>query len=170
MTTTPDEAIDILQRGHSAIAALLRDVPGDDLVRPGTIGGGEWSAKDLIAHMTTWEEIALRTLDEWERGERPWIEETDSDADRINAERHAEKAGRSAERVSADGERIHAELVGRLRVLSETQWAAPAPYVGGRRSLGELLGAVLGAPAGPFDHAAAHLPDVESFARNRRPT
>jgi hypothetical protein len=42
----------------------------DDFVRSATITGGYWSAKDLVGHLTSWEEHALGALAAWRRGER----------------------------------------------------------------------------------------------------
>ncbi len=72
---TRDEAIRTLDEGHRGVRDLMALLSDDDLVEPATIGGGDWSAKDLLGHLTTWEEIALASLDEWRRGERPGIED-----------------------------------------------------------------------------------------------
>ena len=39
------QAIETLEEGRRRLDGLLSGVPHDDLVRPATIGGGEWSAK-----------------------------------------------------------------------------------------------------------------------------
>ena len=45
------QAIETLEEGRRRLDGLLSGVPHDDLVRPATIGGGEWSAKDLIGQI-----------------------------------------------------------------------------------------------------------------------
>src|SRR3989304_2190166 len=90
--TTREEALGILEDGHAALPAPAAGLHHDPFVRPATGGGGDWSAKDLVAHVTTGEEIALRTMEEWRRGETPWIESTPKNADDINAETVAQKA------------------------------------------------------------------------------
>lgn len=71
---TRPAAVQTLEEGHRAIRRLLAEMSEEELIRPGTIGGGSWSAKDLLGHLTSWEEIALASLHEWRRGERPGIE------------------------------------------------------------------------------------------------
>ena len=73
---SPDEATDTLARGHREVHALLAGISLEELDEPATIGGGEWSAKDLVGHITTWEEVALATVEEWRAGEDPAILET----------------------------------------------------------------------------------------------
>jgi hypothetical protein len=66
-----EEALATLAEGQSRVDALLSELTEDQFTRRGTIGGGEWSAKDFLGHMAFWEEIALETLASWRRGERP---------------------------------------------------------------------------------------------------
>jgi hypothetical protein len=150
---------------------LLDQVSQDDLVRPGTIGGGEWSAKDLVGHVGTWEEAAMEALSEWRQGLLPTIE-TEAFAsaegvDRFNARTVEAKAKLSLAETRAEAERVHAALEHEIETMSDDEWAAGAPYeTERRRHLFELLGSVLGAPKRPFGHAFAHLPDLEAFVRS----
>ena len=178
---TRQEAISVLNEGHAELHRLLDGIPEEDLTRLGAIGGGEWSAKDLIGHIATWEEFALRSLEEWRRGELPWIESDDGPfsgpgnehVDAINARAVEEKRPLSLDEIRERGEETHRKLVAEIEGLSDEDWRAKAPYPaeGGRRNrLVTLLGAILGAPKRPFGHAFAHLPDAESFAASVRLT
>ena len=163
---TRDEAIRILEGHHDAVTRLIDRLDADAFVRRATIGGGDWSAKDLLAHLTTWEEIALRTIDEWRRGERPRIEEAyrAEDVDRINEEAVARKGSLPADEVRAEAKRVHDELLAAIRGSSEEEWSSRARYETERRtSFGALLGSLLGAPRRPFGHAIAHLADLEAY-------
>src|SRR5438445_8463916 len=66
-----DEASAILRDGQERLDDLLGGMSEGDLVRPATIGGGDWSAKDLIGHVAAWEELAVQALAEWRRGQMP---------------------------------------------------------------------------------------------------
>ena len=168
------EAISILEEGNARLHELLDGVSEEHLSREASIGGGEWSAKDLIAHLATWEELALRSLAEWRRGEVPWVESDDGPfrrsgterVDAFNARAVAENRGLSLEEVRRNSEETHQRLVAEITALSDEEWSAKAFYSteGGRRNrLVTLLGAILGAPKGPFAHAFAHIPDAEAF-------
>jgi hypothetical protein len=166
--TSRDEAVATLQEGHGRVTELLDQLSEDDAIRPATIGGGDWSAKDLRAHLTTWEEAALQALAQWREGQRPTIEveafASDEGVDRFNAATVEAKAKLPLADVRAEAERVHAALVHEIEAMTDQDWSARAPYeTERRRHLVELLGSILGAPKRPFGHAFAHLPDLEDF-------
>ncbi|HEX8098947.1 MAG TPA: DinB family protein [Actinomycetota bacterium] len=178
---TRQEAISVLNEGHAEIHRLLDGIPEAELVRLGTIGGGEWSAKDLIGHIATWEELAVRTLEEWRRGEKPWVEHDDGPfgdsgqdgIDAFNAQNIDKKRPLSLRDVQNEADAIHDRLIDAIDGLPDEAWRAKATYPTSqdrRRTLSALLGGILGAPKRPFGHAFAHLPDAESFAASIRPT
>src|SRR5439155_15581439 len=84
---TRQEALETLREGHERLASLLDQLSGDDLRRPRTIGGGDWSAIDLVDHLALWEQLALQSLSEWREGRRPMIEDVfgqEGGVDRLN--------------------------------------------------------------------------------------
>ena len=60
---TREEAVRLLEEQHAELATLFEELDPDAFVRRGTMGGGEWSAKDLAAHMGLWEEFAIEAID-----------------------------------------------------------------------------------------------------------
>jgi hypothetical protein len=165
------QALGTLDEGNSRVQTLFDGLGDDDMIRPNSIGGGEWSAKDLIGHLAFWEEIALVTLDAWVRGEEPPIEATFTagSVDDLNAWNHSRKRSWGLDRVRSESRETHETLVAAIQSLSDEQWAAPRPFEGdAREDLGSELGGVLGAPGRPFGHAFAHLPDLEAFVEATR--
>jgi hypothetical protein len=166
-----DEASAILREGQERLDGLLDGLTEAELVRPATIGGGDWSAKDLIGHMALWEEIALVTIDAWLGGRKPRIEEafTPGDTDALNAWNHERKLAWPAERVRADSGETHRRLLSSIDGMTDDDWATPRPFEGDEQEdLGSELGGVLGAPGRAFGHAFAHLPDLEAYVRSVR--
>ena len=170
---SPQEAVATLDRGHHEVHQLLAGIPVDDLEEPATIGGGEWSAKDLVGHLTAWEEIALVTIDEWRAGERPRIEDTFAAkaGDELNADEVARRSDRSAGELLRSFDAVHADLSAALLGIAPDEWDGRATYDvdGGERTLGSLLGGVLGSDAGPFEHFLAHQGDLRAFSARRSP-
>jgi hypothetical protein len=171
---TREEAVRTLEGGHARVQLLVSGVSDEDLTRLATIGGGDWSAKDLLGHLATWEELALRTLREFQGGETPWIEADDGPfsapgtvkVDAFNARTVAEKQQQSLGEVRSGAERTHRELIDAIQAMSDEQWTAKAFYPTSsnrRQRLVTLLGSVLGAPQRPFGHAFAHVPDLEAY-------
>lgn len=170
------EAIQTLDEGHSLIHEQLARLTEDQATRPATVEG-DWSVQDLIGHVATWEEVAFRTLLEFQRGEMPWIETGEGPfsapatgkVDAFNATTVADKRSLTLDEVRTGAVRAHRELIEAIAALSDQDWSAKASYptrMGRRRRLVTLLGSVLGAPQRPFGHAFAHLPPLEGYANS----
>ncbi len=162
MAVSREDAIGAVAEGHRSVQELLDRLEEEAFVRRGTIGGGEWSAKDLAGHLADWEEYALRTLDEWRSGLRPWFE--DVEADPVNDAAIVRHIDESTAQVRRRFTELHERLRSALTDMSEDEWSAPTFYeTERRRTLGELLGAVLGGPDGAFRHAGAHLGALRDY-------
>ena len=172
MTQVPrPAAIRTLEEGHRATAELVAPLSDEELARTATIGGGDWSAKDLIAHLADWERHAVEALAEWREGKRPWVEDvfTPEDTDRVNDEAVERSRGISPDEARARFERAYGDLVAAIDSLSDEEWNAKAPYETERRTrLGNLLGSITAAPKRPFGHAFAHLDDLRAYVDSLR--
>ena len=161
-----DGAVGLLEPQHRAVAALLAELDADRFSRRGTIGGGEWSAKDLAAHLGSWEEFSLQTIDAFARGERPPIEEAiegEGAIDRINAREVSRFLDADPAVVLARFQDLHRRLVGAIRGMRDEAWDARYPYDPDAGTLGERVATLLGSDDGGFMHASAHLPDLRSY-------
>lgn len=170
MTISKSEAIHILEDAHAAIDDLFSQLSDEDFSRRGTMGGGEWSAKDVAAHMGGWYERVLEGLDALKQGERPQFADLlapEETVDRVNAEIVEEWLAVPAARARERYRMAHEHLIVAVRGLSENEWEAevppPAASPPERRSIGDLLGETLDAPGHPFGHAFAHVDDVGAY-------
>jgi hypothetical protein len=181
MGTTRSEALDTLREGQERLDELLADLPDAEMERAATIGDGDWSAKDLIGHIATWEELALRAIDEWRGGEIPWVETSEGPfsapatgkIDAVNARTVAEKRALSLQETRDRARDIHSRLMRSLEEIPDEEWTAKAFYPtpnNRRRHLSTLLGAILAGPGRPFGHASHHGTDLESFVQTLRPS
>lgn len=171
MGISRDDAVGTLDEGHSAITDLADQLSDEDFTRPATIGGGEWSARDLVSHVTTWEEVALEALHQWRAGQTPTVETETFAAphgvDEFNARTVDAKRALSSTEVREAAERVHEAVVRELREMSDDEWTARAHYpTERRRHLFELLGGILGAHQRPFGHAFAHLDDLRTYVES----
>ncbi len=135
------------------------------LEQPGTIGGGDWSARDLLGHLTSWEAHALDALEAWPEGRTaPVLRDLRTiGLTAINARTAEADRRRSTAEVIARSDEIHRRLVESVLALGEAAWSEP-PTHRSRRSTSAILGSILGGPGGPFRHAWAHLPDLERYS------
>lgn len=174
---TRQEALAALHDGALRIRLLLEPVPDPVMDRPGSVAGGAWSLKDLVGHLGTWEALALRTIEEFQGGEVPWVERPEGvfsapatgKVDAFNARTVEEHRAHSMWTVRRWADRTHGDLVAAIRDLTDAQWTAKASYRtpnGRRRHLASVLGSILGAKSGPFRHAFDHIPELESFVHS----
>jgi hypothetical protein len=171
LMTTRAEALEVLAGGHGEVRRLLDGIPDAALVAPATIGGGDWSAKDLLGHLTTWEEIALATVDEWRRGQRPSIVDTFAvdGTDDLNAREVERKAAASLEDLRRRFGEVHEQIEASIAEMSDDEWSQPAFWQSEQDlTLGSALGGILGTTGLPFGHVAAHERDLRAFADAQR--
>ena len=162
---TRREAIRILERERRTTRKLIERLPARAITTRG-LGGGDWSPKDLIGHLESWEQHALDALEAWARGEPAPSDVAIRDAG-LNALNRAEVERKS--RWSATKSRKSAmdtpeRLGAALRSRPDERWLAPSTRRA-RRPLGRSIGGILGGPSGFFRHDAAHHPDLEDFAK-----
>jgi len=158
------KALAALEDGNARLRDLTTGLSGDQLTAPSTIGGGDWSAKDLIGHVAFWEELALSALTVWNRGVEP---DTVGAVDEVNAANHIRKAAWSLEQVLSESRDVHERLIREIEALPKGVWKAPAPGTFTQReSLGARLGGLTGAPDGMFRHAFAHLDDLRAYVES----
>jgi hypothetical protein len=161
-----EEALATLTDGQAELAQLFARLTDEQMTQPATIGGGDWSAKDLLGHIALCEEIALVTMEAWLRGQRPPIEETFTtrDTDEQNAWNQERKRAWPVERIRSDSEATHRRLISEIERMTDRDWTLHRPFEGDElEDLGTELGEVLGAPGKPFGHAFAHLPDLSDY-------
>lgn len=160
-----DGAIRIVRTDRLRTRELIERLPKRAVTRPG-LGGGEWSPKDLIGHLESWEQHALDALEAWARGEPAPSDVAIRDAG-LNALNRAEverKSRWSATKSRKSAMDTHERLVAAIRSLPDERWLAPSTRRA-RRPLGRSIGGILGGPSGFFRHDAAHHPDLEEFAK-----
>jgi len=167
---TREEALATVEDGQAQVEVLAAQLSDEEAARPATMGGGDWSAKDLMGHIARWNEIAIEALGSWREGERPGIEDVWGDGvDKLNAENYERSKADSPEQARSRLRRSHDALVGAIRDMDNAEWHSKAPYQTERRSwLGMMLGSITGAPKRAYGHAFAHLPDLEKYASELR--
>jgi hypothetical protein len=172
VTVPKNEALRIVEGGHLALEELFSQLSDEDFSQRGTMGGGEWSAKDVAAHIGGWYERYMGVgIDAIRRGERPGFADLTVGGevadDRVNAEIIEEWLAIPAAEVRKRYRNANEGMMEAIRGLSESEWKADVPPVPGsaeqRQSVGDVLGETWGAPDYPFGHAFAHFDDVRAF-------
>lgn len=161
------QVIGFLEADRAETVALCDRLSPRDLIVPG-LGGGAWSVADLLGHLESWEEHALRALDAWALGEAAPIDRAlrTEGLTAVNRAEVVRKAGRSGAEALRRAAATHASLIARIEALADDAWRAPAtPH--GRTPLGHRLGQILAGPRDPFRHDTAHLRDLHACTEER---
>lgn len=128
-----------LRPNYDRLLHTLRDLPDNFFNQPGVLGA--WSIKNVIAHLTSWEELAARFLPE-----RLATGRTPATLLAINADEHAWNAQQVAlrehltplEQLEAF-ERTRQALLQMLRDLGEDMLNQPQPWLEWPGTLAEFI-------------------------------
>jgi hypothetical protein len=110
-----------LDGAWAALKASYAGLPDARLTQSGV--AGEWSVKDVLAHVTTWEEEALTYLPVILTGGRPPRYSTYGGLDTFNARTAQQKRSLALAEVQAQLEETHLRLLAYLQGVPEEQIA-----------------------------------------------
>jgi hypothetical protein len=125
---------------------------------------GEWTFKDLAAHLTAWRRRTVSRLEAAARGERdappPWPSELiGGEDDPINAWIHDQSKDRQAAEVLRESDAVYDDLVAAVQAFPIAALDNPGRFPW-------LEGAALG-DFDPGVHLADHEPDVRRWLAER---
>jgi uncharacterized protein (TIGR03083 family) len=119
---TKDELLADIEREWEALQAAIDGLTDSQMTRLPV--AGEWTVKDLLAHIAVCESLLVTSLYKVERGVPPaGVDLTPAQVDRQNAQFYQEQKGRPLERVLEDLYDVHLALVNRLDGFSEAMLA-----------------------------------------------
>ena len=110
-----------IRRERAALDGVVARV-GDRLVEPGL--GGERSVKDVLAHISAWEKIAMALVRNNQPLQVPAPGETGASSDPINEKVFEDNHKRPLADVLAESRRTYGELVAMVEAMSEDQLTA----------------------------------------------
>jgi hypothetical protein len=148
------ELLKSIRDGRSQIEALWQGASDEQLCqRPGP--QSDWSVKDLIAHLTYWEQTTLTCVPALrQRGERPacW----DGDVDETNAQVFAENRDRSLNDIQAAFRRSLEQVTALVQSLSDSDLAQTYPALNGEALWKYIAGET-------FEHYGDHFADARAW-------
>jgi hypothetical protein len=117
-----DQVLERLERAWADFASSYAGLSDAELLRPGV--QGQWSVRDIIAHVTWWEEEALKHLPLVHRGGRPpRYSVLYGGIDAFNAEMTEQRRHLSLAEVRRQHHDVHARLVAYVRAAPEELYA-----------------------------------------------
>ena len=152
------ELVDWLQAEYQQWEALLAQIGPARMDQPGV--AGEWSIKDLVAHLTGWQPRLIARIQAAQHGEPepppPWPAHLQTDDD-INAWIYAANQGRARRAVLDESQQVFQQLIAVIEGLPDDVLIDPVHHLvwldGKRFPAGEF-----------FDHFHDdHEPDVRAW-------
>jgi hypothetical protein len=106
-------ALDILEFGHQTIMDAIAGLPEEDWTLPGV--SGDWSVKDVIAHLTSFEHVLIDVLNRtFGSGSSPTLDRWVRDSQQFNDDEVARRRRGSARDVLAEYKEAHFETINLL--------------------------------------------------------
>ncbi len=116
-----------LDKGWSALQASIDDLSSAQMTQAGVTG--DWSVKDILGHVTAWEEEALKHLPDILEGKRPPRYSVQyGGIDAFNALKTIENRARSLGDVQTRMGEVHAQLVDYVRAAPDEQIATETRF------------------------------------------
>jgi len=119
---TQAELSPAIKRDHAALDALLARVPETRMTQPLLDAG--WSVKDVLAHITAWEQLCLKWLRTGVREELTAGDDLGTQVDALNARLYAENRAQALDAVRDAYARSYDEIVTAAEALSDEQLTA----------------------------------------------
>ena len=133
---------------------LLKAVEGLDDTAMSRAFYGDWSVKDILAHIAGWHRSMTESMERMARGERPTPEGVDySDADTWNARFSGAMKAQSGETILADLRQSFANYVRAAKGIPEDRF-------GEGKTINRLL------EASGWGHYREHLPAIEEYRKS----
>ncbi len=145
------DALSQLAATRAELHALINSCEPEALERKGAVG--DWSAKNVLAHLAAWEAWVVEALPERMRtGATPaHLRERLADEERFNAEEIAEREELTVDEQIIELERYRDELLAWLATLDQAAVSRPQPWGTWLGTLPEYLIEAL------RDHEAEHI-------------
>jgi hypothetical protein len=116
-----------LESAWSAFESSYAGLPDSNLSQPGVVD--DWSVKDILAHITTWEQEALKYLPVILAGSRPPRYSTQyGGLDAFNALMTDRKRELPLAEVRRQLAETHTQLVAYIQAAPEDQFEQPTPF------------------------------------------
>jgi hypothetical protein len=158
-TPTRSQAKKVLVVCRSRIEALVGELTHAELRRTTAVGGGVWSVKDLLGHLSGCEEQAVALI----TGKKSRFDfRRFATGDERNAADVERKRSWSLKRVRQDFDQTRSALLKAIEGMDDKEWMRKVETSAGRSALGLVLGRLLvGGKHGLYAHDLAHARDLE---------
>ena len=124
-TATKETLLARIRDGYNMFASLLRGIRPGDQARP--LDDGGWSVAEHVAHLASWEQLALAVLTGGQPYEAMGIsaEEWQQDTDGINDALQRKHAGIAFDAARSLHQEVHASLMAAIEASTDAELLRP---------------------------------------------
>jgi hypothetical protein len=123
---TKDELIKKIETEWDNLQAALDGLTEEQMHQPGVVG--EWTIKDILAHITAWQTRLITTLFKAEKGVTPDTTEAGQTVDQMNEKFYREMKDRSFDQVWDDLDASYHQILSRLEGWKEKDLFDPQRF------------------------------------------
>ncbi len=123
------ELLDDIRREHERLEKLVAQLGEDQLAAPGVVG--DWSVKDILAHITAWDRLLPGWLEAAHIGAHPKLPSegyTWADEDKLNEAIYLQHKDEPLDKALADFRASFALVQREVEALSDEQLTDPQLY------------------------------------------
>lgn len=115
-----------MQDAREELLQSFAGLSDEQVLQPGV--AGEWSVRDVLAHVAAWDRAVIEQFQAMLKGERhPMLDMDDDGVEQFNAEHYAADKDKSFDEVVTELNASREALVELLREIDNMQMFAPAP-------------------------------------------
>ncbi|EFH84799.1 ClbS/DfsB family four-helix bundle protein [Ktedonobacter racemifer] len=162
--TNKAELLEMMECGYTAFEAFLAPLSEAQLTESGV--SGDWSLKDILVHLATWQGRAAQILEAAQRNEQPQLTpsiKTDEEVDQFNHATFAANRSRPPVEVKQDFHASYQQILAATEALSEEDLFDPGHFAWMK---GNALWTV--AKGDTFGHYDEHKPTIEAWLARQR--
>lgn len=155
------EVLTALDEGREKFLEIIEGLSEAEMVEAGVVG--DWSVKDIMAHLSRWEAELVKLLWQARQGQKPTtIHFSSLEVDEVNSQWHREMRDRPLERVLDDFHGVRTQTIRRVEAFSDKDLTDPKRYAW-------LDGSPLWAwiKADSFGHESEHAEQIQKWKSDR---
>lgn len=145
-------------------AKFLKAIEGlsdEQMTEKGVID--DWSLKDILAHIATWESEMVTFIAQMKQGKKPHTNLMSGKVEELNAEFYKNNKNRPLARILADFHGVRKQTIKQVELLSEKELTDPkhSPHTKGN-ALWEII------EGDSFGHEAEHREQIEKWKEKKQ--
>jgi hypothetical protein len=155
------QLVEAVENGRDQLLVTLEGLSDEAQGESGVVG--DWSVKDILAHISRWEAELISMLFQAQRGLQPGTAQfSGSSTDELNAKWYKESKDRPLDRVWSDFDGVHEQILRRLDDLTDADLYDTNRFTWLR---GKTLASYMASDS--YEHEAEHAEQIRAWRKTR---